>query len=284
VSGGDIAITFFIIAFFFLHVFVISPIFALIFDSKHKLKGYFSGLIGTTAAMVTSFVVFSLVIASFTLEFEKNNPYYYSPYSDQDSTKYTKWASSRASHVFSDINPSKVRRVSLSRYDLRYLPDEILSIDSLEALWLTSFSDLDLSHTFANLKNPGLLTELRISNFDLETVPQEILLLENLESLWIPLSPRLDPNELIAILSQLTKLERLMINGNEWGVIPSEIVELEALEVLIAENNELSSIPVELSMLPKLRTVNLKRNPLDRSVYDILDSTKVRIIIDEFQR
>lgn len=280
VSGGDIAIIFFTIAFLLLHVFIISPIFALIFDSKHKLKSYFLGLMGAMAAMVSSLVVFSIISYSFVAEFEKNNPYRNSEYSEQDSTTYFKAVHSNNAYDFSNINPKTIRKVNIWGHDFKYLPEEVLNIDSLETLWLMGLKNLELTHTLSNLKNPSLIRDLRVGDSNLKIIPEEILFLENLEALRIQSNPDLNPTEVFEIISKLPNLKYLVISNNQWTYLPSQIYGMKSLEVLRADNNNLSYLPHEMSSLENLRKVYLRNNSLGVSIYEVLDITKIEIVVD----
>jgi len=131
-----------------------------------------------------------------------------------------------------------------------------------------------------NLSNGGLqsfplellslkgITHLNLSKNNIIELPESIFELRNLEYLNVSY------NNLIEIpeepFSRLSKLRNLNIGNNNFIIFPNAICFLKNLEILDFENNQIIEIPRRLAKLPKLKSLFLNNNRIQKVPIEIL--------------
>ena len=126
-------------------------------------------------------------------------------------------------------NPRAVRRLSLTKTNLRTVPPEVFDLYNLEELDLSKNQIKDLPPEIGNLKK---LRFLDVSKNKLEELPKEI--------------------------GQLSNLEILMAGKNNMYRLPDEIGNCSSLESLSLWDNNLSGLPTTLKGLSSLKEVDLR--------------------------
>ncbi len=126
-------------------------------------------------------------------------------------------------------NPRIVRRLSLTKTNLRAIPPEVFDLYNLEELDLSKNQIKNLPPEISRLKK---LRFLDISKNKLEELPKEI--------------------------GELNNLEILMAGKNNIYRLPDEIGNCSALESLSLWDNNLSGLPVNLKTLSNLKEVDLR--------------------------
>jgi len=165
--------------------------------------------------------------------------------------------------------------LSLSSFELKEIPPKIFQLKHLRDLNLSNNKISTVSDEIENLTN---LCSLSLANNLITQLPEEICSLHNLENLDVGLN-RL--NYLPTDLPQLVNLSYLRIGSNSFHEVPASVSKLRALKFLIADNLELESFPISVTLSPMLQTLNLAGNAFTRIPNEFvkMESLK-RLVVD----
>ncbi len=148
--------------------------------------------------------------------------------------------------------------------DFEELPESLLTLEKLEALWVRGNLRLPL-HTekFARLK------QLNLSSCNIGELPTRFFETIQLEEL------NLSYNNLVDLTGQiraLTNLKRLELNYNRITQLPDELFELSNLQYLAFSGNPLSQLPPQLTKLKNLTILDLLDTVIAEEHVDIVRS------------
>lgn len=178
-------------------------------------------------------------------------------------------------------NPVEVKSLYLIQDSITRLPDVILSLENLEELVLDENPNIDLTHTFEQIKHLPNLKGLSLANCGLNKIPDNISELSITE---LDLSANLinsfpegikKMRELIYLVlfdnklsdlqfstSDLPKLTKLNLCYNEFTIFPVSLQNLQNLKQLRIWSNKMEIIPDDISKCKKLEELNLDHNKI----------------------
>lgn len=278
VSGGDLGLMYLTIVGFIVHVVIAAPAIAYLFNKEKFSISYLVGIGGVVVGVLANYAILMASYQIMDQQFRKENPYYHSNYSSQDSTEYVKYDTDPNAMDFSNVNKRTIEKVLLNNLNLNTLPDEIAEIDSLVELSLSLNKSLDFKNSLSKLKKPSNLRSLNLVNCNLDSLPREVLLFKNLEKLYIGINPELNPNQVIAVLTELPNLRELWIQGNQWKNLPVSVSKLDRLELLYANGNNFEKLPDELNNMKSLERIFIRDNPVANNFTQFIDTSNVRVI------
>ncbi len=164
-----------------------------------------------------------------------------------------------------------LKQLDFDSNNFGYFPFSFTKLKNLEALYIDGNQ---IEYLPAEIGNLAQLEELDINANNLTSLPPEFGYLSKLKSLDIS---RNDLTEIPNALFDLENLETLFIGENHIKTITSKIGNLRNLQLLnfgnsgeglrywagyTEYNNEISSLPIEITQLEKLQVVDLRGNPL----------------------
>jgi small GTP-binding protein len=147
---------------------------------------------------------------------------------------------------------------------LKFLPEAITELSNLSELLLEGNFLTDLPEGFRKLLN---LKKLYLTGNIFTYFPHEITNLSNLEILALnqfqdTISVPFSFIRRRTGLSWKEKQNNLLAQGNQIISIPEEIYKLSKLEALYLKDNKLKELPFGITALEKLKSLNLEGNPL----------------------
>src|SRR3990167_6869659 len=143
---------------------------------------------------------------------------------------------SKAFIEIEDCFIKKRKTLSLSRYNLDYLPREIVK-----------------------LKGAVTLRRIDLSFNQFSTLPSEIGLLSQIQEFKLCFNSRI-PFQLPTELGKLTSLLNLRVSWNALEELPVEICKINSLKLLDIGNNQIKKLPKEFSKLQKLAVIKMENN------------------------
>lgn len=153
--------------------------------------------------------------------------------------------------------------LDLSQHRLGALPLEVTTMTSLATLDLTGCELTTLPDAFTNLQ---ALEELSLVRNAFTDLPAELRRLGKLPKLRVL---RLGDNRLAVLPAEIglvTSLVELQLQHNLLTTLPPQVFALRSLEVLqlgsALDGNRLTALPDAVADLPRLRTLDLRNNPL----------------------
>uniref|UniRef100_T1JJ65 Uncharacterized protein n=1 Tax=Strigamia maritima TaxID=126957 RepID=T1JJ65_STRMM len=106
----------------------------------------------------------------------------------------------------------------------------------------------------------NLEESIQLNEIELTMIPEALLLLNHLQILY------LSNNQITSLppsfFSRLSKLRWLDLRHNQLNCLPWNIGEHSNLTTLLLEGNRLTILPPELGLVPNLRGLNIRNNPL----------------------
>lgn len=173
-------------------------------------------------------------------------------------------------------NLSNLTRMVLSFNELTTLPSEIKGLKKLKFMDVSHNSITDLPSELSTLTE---LQSINVSSNQLTSIPplNELIKLVTLNICYnkfpaLPVSV-CDP--------KLIHFTDLIANNNQISEIPIEIEQLAGLKVLNLGENELVGIPGELGGCTKLKELNLKGNKLkDKRLLKMVDQCHVKQVME----
>lgn len=173
-------------------------------------------------------------------------------------------------------NLSNLTRMIISFNELTKLPSEIQGLKKLKFMDVSHNSITELPSELSTLTE---LQSINVSSNQLTSIPplNDLIKLVTLNICYnkfsvLPVSV-CDP--------KLIHFTDLIANNNQISEIPIEIEQLAALKVLNLEENELASIPGELGGCTKMKELNLKGNKLkDKRLLKLVDQCHVKQVME----
>lgn len=171
------------------------------------------------------------------------------------------------------VNLKNLQALYLQNNQLTSLPDSIGNLTNLEKLNLENNLIRSLPESLGNLKN---LEYLHLEGNQLTSLPKNLGKLANLRTLDFRKNQLTSlPDEIV----NLTKLRSLILDNNHLTFLPENLGNLKNLEYLYLEGNQLTSLPESLGELTNLHTLRIHENQLTNLLEGIGNLTKLRYLI-----
>lgn len=169
---------------------------------------------------------------------------------------------------------SNLNLLKVAGTPLEHLSDAVGNLANLTSLMLENNKLKDLPASIGNLKS---LKTLDVSGNRLETLPETVSNLVNLQSL----NANLNALTSFPDVSGLKFLAYLSISRNKLTSLPDGICDpsLTLLSTIDAANNEIDSIPSEISNLSHLITLNVASNKLVSLPLELCECLKLKEVI-----
>lgn len=198
------------------------------------------------------------------------------------------------------LNNNKIEVVDARISEVNMLNNFDLANNEIKSLpgsfgFLTKISNLNLSNNQLETLPPEIssmagLATLELTNNQLSGIPDSMQELSHLEILYlrhnkltsIPVLTHcinlkelhLGNNRIIQLTSKdvenIVNVRTLDLRDNKITKIPDDIITLQLLERLDVTNNDLSTLPYSLGVLPHLKAVQLEGNPMKTIRRDII--------------
>ncbi|XP_074856009.1 leucine-rich repeat-containing protein 18 [Carettochelys insculpta] len=149
------------------------------------------------------------------------------------------------------------RRLDLSKMGITTFPKCILKLADVDELDLSRNMIKKIPDFIEKFQN---LRWLDLHSNQIEKLPETIGMLQNLFYLNI-CNNKLTSKSLPVELSQLKNLRTLNLGLNQIDNIPTTLGALKELQEVGLFDNYLTTIPPSVAKLPKLKKLNVKRNP-----------------------
>src|SRR5690606_32439440 len=154
---------------------------------------------------------------------------------------------------------SDIEYIGLRGFRLIFLPVELTGFKKLKSLNLGDNSSLSYDQAFELLSTIETIESLNFEFNYFSGVPESILKLKNIRELeFSMLTGKFNTPETYATLAKLDKLERLDISGNFFGEFPQEISLLNKLKVLNIDGNGIAGEDFEKlkKLFPNTKIIN----------------------------
>eukprot|EP01095_Lingulamoeba_sp_RSL-Kostka_P013603 TRINITY_DN567_c0_g1_i2.p1 TRINITY_DN567_c0_g1~~TRINITY_DN567_c0_g1_i2.p1 ORF type:complete len:245 (-),score=35.52 TRINITY_DN567_c0_g1_i2:39-773(-) len=163
-----------------------------------------------------------------------------------------------------EIHPSivtmkKLEYLNLIDNEIKEIPKELCMMTQLKLLFLDD-NLISCEGIPENITNLTQLTELSLSN-KMTYIPECICDLISLENISLS-GNDFSSMEFTDSLSKLTNLKNLNLANTKLENIPIQICNIPSLIVLILDDNNISSIPRDISKLISLKTLHLQNNQI----------------------
>lgn len=174
-------------------------------------------------------------------------------------------------HIFQLVN---LNLLDISRTQLDRVPDDLGNLINLTNLTLQNNALVSLPSTVGNLVK---LKFLDLSHNKIERLPDELSKLKELQTLKVNVNQLTDFPD----VSTLTSLHILNISHNKLSALPDGICSehLVHLSQINASNNQITSLPSELSSLPHLNSLHLANNQLHELPNELSECTKLKELV-----
>lgn len=174
-------------------------------------------------------------------------------------------------HIFQLVN---LNLLDISRTQLDRVPDDLGNLINLTNLTLQNNALVSLPSTVGNLVK---LKFLDLSHNKIERLPDELSKLKELQTLKVNVNQLTDFPD----VSTLTSLHILNISHNKLSALPDGICSehLVHLSQINASNNQITSLPSELSSLPHLNSLHLANNQLQELPNELSECTKLKELV-----
>ncbi|XP_006031401.1 leucine-rich repeat-containing protein 18 [Alligator sinensis] len=149
------------------------------------------------------------------------------------------------------------RRLDLSKMGITTFPKCILKLADVDELDLSRNMLKKIPDSIEKFQN---LRWLDLHSNQIEKLPETIGMLQNLSYLNVS-NNKLTSKNLPVELSQLKNLRSLNLGLNQIDNIPTTLGALKELHEVGLFDNYLTAIPNSVAKLPKLKKLNVKRNP-----------------------
>lgn len=156
---------------------------------------------------------------------------------------------------FPDNIPRDTKILLLHNKNITEIPDSIGQLTNLESFMINDNKINKISPEIGKLTK---LRGLNLGNNALTEIPPEIGNLTNLEELY------LNKNKLTSLppeIGNLSNLELFILNNNEFTELPPEVTNLTNLEELYLKTNNLKTLPHGMDKLVNLKGLYLNNNP-----------------------
>ena len=189
--------------------------------------------------------------------------------------------------------------LEISRADIRELPNKVGQLVNLTNLVLHSNKLVEIPSTLGHLKK---LKFLDISKNELKKLPVEIGALKELQTLNVncnKLTEFVDVGQMINLhildvshnqlkqlppglaCTELNLLLTVLANDNQIEQLPLELNELPSLKLLDVSNNMIEDVPLELSECGKLKDFKCSGNRLkDKRLSKMVDQCSTKAVLD----
>ncbi len=175
---------------------------------------------------------------------------------------------------FPDNIPRDTKILMLHNKNITEIPDSIGQLTNLESFMINDNKINKISPEIGKLTK---LRGLNLGNNELTEIPSEIGNLTNLEELF------LNKNKLTSLppeIGKLSKLELLILNNNEFTELPPEVTNLTNLEELYLKTNNLKTLPPGMDKLVNLKELYLNNNPeLETLPVELTKLPKLKTVI-----
>jgi Leucine-rich repeat (LRR) protein len=199
-GGGDIlasGITFCISIIYFLITFFI------VSDKKVIIQVG----IGLILGLILNQISLNIFAYYRHLDFMKTHPYYDSPYSSIDSTRFFYIQKNIEELKESEINFEKITDLSFClETDVQILPKYCLKFKNLESLTLAANPNLQIDSTMEIISQITTIKNLDLTNCNLTHIPHSIKKLTSLEKLDLSMNPNLNIDSVKQIVSEMKTL------------------------------------------------------------------------------
>ena len=175
---------------------------------------------------------------------------------------------------FPDNIPRDTKILLLHNKNITEIPDSIGQLTNLESFMI---SDNKINKISPEIGKLTKLRGLNLGNNELTEIPSEIGNLTNLEELF------LNKNKLTSLppeIGKLSKLELLILNDNEFTELPPEVTNLTNLEELYLKTNNLKTLPTGMDKLVNLKELYVNNNPqLETLPVELTKLPKLKTVI-----
>jgi Leucine-rich repeat (LRR) protein len=122
------------------------------------------------------------------------------------------------------------------------------------------------------LEHPNRVRAIKLENMQLKQVPKDIEILVNLECLDLSKNEiQMLPDD-VAVIGGLKNLKCLVLSSNKINKFSVGFAEAlpKALEILVLRDNEINTLPIEISKLDRIHFLDLSGNRFDSFPESIL--------------
>nr|XP_004658096.1 leucine-rich repeat-containing protein 18 [Jaculus jaculus]XP_044993029.1 leucine-rich repeat-containing protein 18 [Jaculus jaculus] len=153
------------------------------------------------------------------------------------------------------------KRLDLSKMGITTFPKCILRLNDVDELDLSRNLIRKLPDSISKFQN---LRWLDLHSNYIDKLPESIGQMTTLLYLNVS-NNRLTTNGLPVELNQLKNIRTVNLGLNHLDSVPTTLGALKELHEIGLHDNLLTSIPTSISKLPKLKKLNIKRNPFPKS-------------------
>jgi Leucine-rich repeat (LRR) protein len=160
-------------------------------------------------------------------------------------------------------------------FNLEYLELQNTKIDSIpaEIVYLQKLHSFKFGNTDDTLKLPTTLKyiknmkDISLENVIMDSLPKEVLKVQSLIFLYLS---NTNTHYLSKHFDRLKNLEVLILENNPITSIPSQIYMAKKLRMISFRNNKLTNIPETITELKELALLDLRGNPIQQEEIDKL--------------
>ncbi len=139
------------------------------------------------------------------------------------------------------------------------IPAEIVYLQKLRSFKFGNTDDtLKVANTLKYIKN---LKDISLENVIMDSLPKEILKVQSLTFLYLS---NTNTHYLTKHMDRWKNLEVLILENNPITSIPSEIYMAKKLRLISLRNNKLTTIPETIKELKELALLDLRGNPISQ--------------------
>lgn len=137
-------------------------------------------------------------------------------------------------------DPEKVEFLNLSRKNLKTLPDEMVTLNQLEIVWLEKNPELDWSQACGILPRVPKLRALILSECALDSLPACIADIPGLNVLDLSGNPNLNWPQVFTVLARNPQLTALSLTNCNLTLLPAEALKASSIQKIFLMNNPIS--------------------------------------------
>ncbi len=154
------------------------------------------------------------------------------------------------------IRYSKVRRLDMSKQQLKELPSDLKKFENLRSVNLSNNPDLNFENAIQTLRELKKLEVVILDSNRIEKIPENIGSIKLLTHLSLVNNPKLDLSQLSEILQESTRLKSLNLSNNNIQKLPESFSELSTITNLRLTNNGINSVD-DFIVLGKMESLDL---------------------------
>ena len=166
------------------------------------------------------------------------------------------------------LKATSLEELTLRDVNITEIPEDIDNLKKLKQLRIDGGTYTHLPKSIGNLSG---LTYLFLDTKELASLPDEFVKLQNLKSVNIMNCKISD----VSVIGELSNLEAIVLVDNQITEIPlNGVKNWVKVGMLRFRNNKISDVPDGLIMLPKLKDLDLAKNPINPSKIEKLRSLR----------